>query len=133
MSVNFKIQVTKEIIAQCKEVGVLDDVDIIGNKCPIAVAIMHIFPEVHVSNLFIYPFGRDVERKIILPQIAQNFINLFDSLCTITKTRLLIPAFEFEIEIPDEVIDRISIENDWLDCTNNNTKRTNTKAMVFSG
>jgi hypothetical protein len=132
MPVNFKIQVTKEIIAQCKEVGVLDDVDIIGNKCPIAVAMKGIFPEVHVSNLYFYPFGRDVERKIDLPQIAQNFINLFDSLCTIAKTRLLIPAFEFEIEIPDEVIESISIEKDLVDCTTNNTKMPNTKNLIFN-
>jgi hypothetical protein len=109
MAVNFNIQITKEIITQCKEVGVFDDIDSIGDKCPIAVAIKHIFPEVHVSDHFIYPFGRDIEKKIDLPAVAQHFVNLFDSLRPIPRTRLLIPAFDFDIDIPDEVIEKIDI------------------------
>jgi len=109
MPVTFKIQVTKEIITQCKEVGVLDNADIIGNKCPIAVAVKHIFPEVHVSNYYLFPFGMYAEQKIPLSPVAQNFIKLFDSLSQIPRTRSLIPAFEFEIEIPDTVLEQIDI------------------------
>jgi hypothetical protein len=109
MAVIFKIQVTKEIISQCKEVGALDNRDIIGNKCPIAVAVKHIFPEVHVSNYYLFPFGMRTEQKIPLSLIAQNFIKLFDSLCMIPRTRSIIPAFEFEIEIPDTVLEQIDI------------------------
>ncbi|HLK30890.1 MAG TPA: hypothetical protein VKT28_20100 [Puia sp.] len=111
MPVNFKIQVTKEIIAQCKEVGVLGNADIIGNECPIAVAVKHIFPDVHVTNFYLFPFGMNTENKILLSPIAQNFVNLFDSLSMIPRTRLLIPAFEFEIEMPDSVLEQIKIED----------------------
>ena len=109
MPVNFKIQVTKEIITQCKEVGALNNADIIGNKCPIAIAVKHIFPEVHVTNFYLFPFGMHTENKIPLSPIAQNFIKLFDSLSMIPRTRLIIPAFEFEIEIPDTVLEQIDI------------------------
>jgi len=112
MPVPFKIHVTKQIIAQCKEVGVLDDVDIIGDICPIAVAIKNLFPNVHVSNEHIFPFGMDTKSKIPLPKKAQEFINEFDSLSISTDLRLLIPELEFEIAIPDEVIEKISIAKD---------------------
>ena len=110
MAVAFKIQVTKHIIANCKFCRVLEDAEMVGSNCPIAVSIKHIFPKVHVSNHFIFPFGINGETKIDMPSIAQNFVNLFDSLCAIPKTRLLIPEFEFDIEIPDEVLEGINIE-----------------------
>lgn len=112
MPVPFKIHVTKQIIAQCKEVGVLDDVDIIGDICPIAIAIKDLFPEVHVSNQYIFPLGMNTEAKIPLPKKAQEFINEFDSLSISTDLRLHLPALEFEIQIPDEVIETISIAKD---------------------
>ena len=114
MPVNFKIQVTKEIIRQCKDVGVFDNADIVGNKCPIAVAVKHIFPDVHISNFYLFPFGMHTEIKMPLSPIAQNFIKLFDSLCQIPRTRLIIPAFEFEIEIPDTIVEQVDIRELFL-------------------
>jgi hypothetical protein len=114
MPVIFKIQVTKEIISKCKDVGTLGNGDIVGNKCPIAIAVNHIFPEVHVSNFYLFPFGMHTEQKILLSPIAQNFIKLFDSLSMIPRTRLIIPAFEFKIEIPDSVLEQIDISELFL-------------------
>lgn len=114
MPVSFKIQVTKEIISQCKDVGALNNADIIGNKCPIAVAIKHIFPDVHVSNFYLFPFGMHTEQKILLSPVAQNFIKLFDSLSMIPRTRSIIPAFEFKIDIPDSVLEQIDIRELFL-------------------
>ncbi|MES1218765.1 MAG: hypothetical protein ABUT20_24890 [Bacteroidota bacterium] len=110
MPVNFKIQVTKEIIRHCKDVGVWDDEDNTGNNCPIAVAIKHIFPDVHVSDFYLSPLGLNASTKIHLAPIAQNFIKVFDSLRKIPRTRLLIPAFEFDIEIPDSILEQIDIK-----------------------
>jgi hypothetical protein len=114
MPVSFKIQVTKEIVLQCIDVGTFNNADIIGNKCPIAVAVKHIFPEVHVSNFYLFPFGMLTEQKILLSPIAQNFIKLFDSLSMIPRTRTIIPAFEFKIEIPDSVLEQIDISELFL-------------------
>ncbi|MBS1577906.1 MAG: hypothetical protein JST09_21595 [Bacteroidetes bacterium] len=109
MPVNFKIEVTKEIIAQCIEIGAPGNSDIVGNKCPVAIAVKPIFPEVHVSNFYLFPFGMHTEHKILLSPVARNFVKLFDSLSMIPKTRSIIPAFEFTIEIPDTVLAQIDI------------------------
>ena len=74
-----------------------------------------IFPEVFVAGYHIHPFGSDdnnklAELKIPMPKIAQDFIKVFDSLCTIPRVRLMIPEFEFEISIPDEIISEINID-----------------------
>jgi len=118
----FKIQVTEEIIHQCKDAGVPGEAEVLGNVCPIATTIKDMFPDVYVANEYLFPYGQKSTLKIKLPQIARNFINLFDSLCMMPNVRLKIPAFEFEIEIPEEVIEKVSIENVMADYTNNNTK-----------
>ena len=45
-----------------------------------------------------------------MPKIAQDFVKVFDSLSAIHKLRLLLPEFEFEISIPDEIIAEINID-----------------------
>ena len=62
-----------------------------------------------------HPFGIDDnhrwnEFEIALPKIAQDFIKVFDSLCKIPNQRMLLPEFEFEISIPDEIISEINID-----------------------
>jgi len=114
MPVNFTIQVTKEIIDQCKNIGVASDRNITGRICPIAVAVKHLFLGVYVSDYFIYPFGNESEEnpnlKIPLPKIAYDFVRVFDSYSLIPRLRKIIPAFEFDIEISDEMIDKIDIQ-----------------------
>ena len=114
MPVPFKIAITKEIISRCKNCGTGNETDRIENNCAIAVALADIFPKVHVTNFCIFPFGidGDIEKdiKIPLPPIAQQFIKLFDGFRFAPKLRLLLPEFEFVVDIPDEVIEQINID-----------------------
>ncbi len=111
MPTQFKIAITKEIIAQSKNCGTgNDDARLIENNCAIAVALADIFPSVYVTNLFIFPFGIYSELKMPMPVIAQQFINLFDGFRLMPGLRILLPAFEFTIDIPDEVVEQINIE-----------------------
>jgi len=108
----FKIAITKDIIAHCKNCGT-GEVHLIENNCAIAFALAAMFPLVYVTNDYIFPFGIDGDKekdiKIPLPPIAQQFIKLFDGFRLTPKLRLLLPAFEFIIDIPDEVIEQINI------------------------
>jgi len=114
MSIQFKIKITKEIINQSKNCGAESDIHEMGRNCAIAVALQDIFPEVYVTNFFIFPFGIDntesTDLKIALPPIAQQFIKLFDGFRVIPNLRLLLPEFQFTIDIPAEVINAINID-----------------------
>lgn len=115
MPVPFSIVITKEIIAQCKNCGTGNEADRVENNCAIAFALANIFPKVHVTNHSVYPFGlegdKEKEIKIPLPPIAQQFIKLFDGFRLTPKLRLLLPEFEFTIDIPDEAIEQIPIDD----------------------
>ena len=107
------IKITKEILELTKQCGE-EEIEIIGENCAIALALKDIFPKVNVTGDYIHPFGIDDndrwnEFKIALPKIAQDFIKNFDSLCKIPNQRILLPEFEFEISIPDEIISDINI------------------------
>ena len=110
MPIPFNIVITKEIITQCKNCGTGNDIRRVENNCAIAIALADIFPSVYVTNLFIFPFGIDRELKIPIPTIAQQFINLFDGFRLMPGLRLMLPAFEFIIDIPDEVVEHINID-----------------------
>lgn len=114
MPFQFKISVTKEKIEKCKNCGNENDEHEIGRDCAIALALIDIFPDAYVTNYYIYPFGIGYEKeetlKIPLPLITQQFIKLFDSFSTVPQLRLLLPEFEFTIEVHDEVIEHINID-----------------------
>mgnify|MGYP003561849896 FL=1 len=114
MPVPFKIVVTKEILAHCKNCGTGNEAHRVENNCAVAFALANIFPKVYVTNRCIFPFGidggKEKEIKIPLPLIAQQFVKLFDGFRLTPKLRLLLPAFEFIIEIPDEAIEPINID-----------------------
>ena len=120
MPTQFKITISKEIIAQCKNCGTDNDARLVENNCAIAIALADIFPAVYVTNLFIFPWGIDRELKIPIPTIAQQFINLFDGFRLMPGLRLMLPAFEFTIDIPDEVVEQINIEEVKVLIENNN-------------
>ena len=113
MPTQFRIAITKEIIANCKNCGAGDETRI-ENNCAIAFALADIFPKVYVTNFCIFPFGIDGDKeknlKIPIPPIAQQFIKLFDGFRFTPKLRLLLPEFEFIIDIPDKVIEQINID-----------------------
>ena len=114
MPLQFKIKITRDIIEQCKNCGAGNDQFEIGRNCAIALALKDILPDVYVMNDFIFPFGMDDKKrkdvKILLPVIAQQFIKLFDGFYLMPNLRLLLPEFEFAIDVPDEVIDEINID-----------------------
>ena len=114
MPSQLKISVTKEIIEKCKNCGNGNKDHEIGRNCAVAFALIDIFPNVYVTNYFIFPFGIEYEKeealKIPLPIIAQQFIKLFDGFRLTPRLRLILPEFEFTIEIPDEFIEQINID-----------------------
>ena len=113
MSVQFNISITKDILKQSKNCSSKAPEN--GNHCAIAIALKDIFPDVFVSAHCIYPFGNISEAAgricIPLPVVARQFIKLFDGFYLTPSLRLLLPEFDFTIEIPDEVIDRINIDD----------------------
>lgn len=113
--IQFKIAITKEILAQCKNCGTGNDAGRIENNCAIAIALADIFPKVYVTDLYIFPFGIEGDNKkdinIPIPGIAQQFIKLFDGFRFTPRLRLMLPEFDFMIDIPDEVIEQINIDD----------------------
>ena len=114
MPTALKIVITKAIIEHSKYCGTAGGAADIGNNCAIAMTLVDIFPDVHVTDYHIFPFGTEAgkprELFIPLPVIAQQFIKLFDGFCLTPRLRLLLPEFEFTVDIPDEVIDQINID-----------------------
>lgn len=113
-SLQLKITITKEIIKRSKNCGNENEECEIGNNCAIALALKDIFPNVYVTNYYVHPFGLMYEKeqslKIPLPALAQQFIKLFDGFRLTPRLRLILPEFEFTIDIPDEVIGQINID-----------------------
>ena len=114
MPVQYKIRITKEIIEHCKNCGVENSRRDIGRNCAVAFALKDIFPDVYVTDCYIFPFGIDSEKgkniKTMLPVIAQQFIKLFDGFYLMPNLRPSLPEFEFTIDIPAEVLDHINID-----------------------
>lgn len=102
MPVKLKIKVTKEILERSK----MCEMDkLIYENCAIACAIKDIFPLSKVWKTYIeLPF----DIRIHLPQEAIIFISAFDMFAPCM--RLTMQPIEFEIEIPDTVIEKINIE-----------------------
>jgi hypothetical protein len=114
--VTFKIKITKEILRLSKECGTHGSRETIGKNCAIAVSLKDLFPNVHVAEDEIYPFGIEhpdhpYKISIPMPKIARDFVQVFDSLSAMPKQRLLLPEFEFEIPIPEEIISQINIDS----------------------
>jgi hypothetical protein len=107
-----KIKVTKEILERSKRCGIKKygvPKKEVGESCAIALAVRDIFPMAHVTRWNICSEGIDVLKSYIkLPTEATHFIDLFDTAGE--EMRTSIPEFEFEISIPDEVIEEINID-----------------------
>lgn len=125
-----KIRVTKEILDRSKMCNTDINVGMESNQkcegfaganCAIALAVRDIFPNAWVDIFCIIPFaagntGLDIFRSISypkpdnyirLPQIASDFISRFDK--AEPQERVQMPEMEFEVEIPDEVIEQVNI------------------------
>lgn len=115
----FKINVTKEVLersANCSSKR-------LGLNCAIAIAINDLFPASWVTREKIL-FADSLESienymenpkhlyfeiaDTKLPIIATSFIDIFDN--CYPQDRLLMEPFSFEIDVPDVIIDKISID-----------------------
>ena len=96
-----KIHITKEILAKsmnCRGQA--------STNCAFAVALREIFPEVSVG--YEYVFFEDGNTMSITNSMY-CFIRKFDDLVDTPIERLNLPEQSFEIEVPDEVIERIGL------------------------
>lgn len=136
MSVKMKIKVTKGILFESRmcslkidkrdgKIKHLSDIDLddlsvedqqfeVIRHCAIAVAIRELFPFGAIGSQSIMPFyydrkvGASSAYDIRLPGEAVNFIHQFDRLITVEE-RLAMPELEFEVNIPDCVIDKLEL------------------------
>ncbi len=115
MPLSVKIHITKDVISRSLHCDANNDFHSMGKNCAIAIALREIFPEAHVTCFFIFPFGMDnnetKDLKIALPLVAQQFVKLFDGFHLVPNLRLLLPEFEFDIEVADKIIDNINIDD----------------------
>ena len=114
MPLLYKITISKDVLKQSQYCGTDKMCGPVENNCAIALAVRDLFPLAYVNADHIYPFGFEKENKeqlkIALPEVAKQFIKLFDGFVLTTRLRLLLPEFDFMIEIPDEVVERINID-----------------------
>jgi hypothetical protein len=98
------VSITKDIIARSYRCGTENEIDIIGNHCPIALALLERFPDVFVSGTHIHPFGDESDLAFPLPDEAVEFIRRFDSLAETPEERMGLPELTFEVLLEEEVV-----------------------------
>lgn len=108
-----KIKVTKEILERSKMCGEEPEhmrTGYVESNCAIALAVRELLPTCFVmSNEIREQFFKSFDNwRIPLPHEAIHFIDLFDTLPS--QERVEMPEIEFEVEIPQELINSISIE-----------------------
>lgn len=111
--VKLKIKVTKDILQRSMMCGTgITTIDQLGisSNCAIALAIRDIFPgaTVGVDKVCFGVHGGYISS--ILPEIAKGFIADFDRKKRKPHRRLLMDEIEFEIEVPDVVVQAIDIQ-----------------------
>lgn len=119
MSVKLKIKVTKEILEQSMYCGLSYEVVSTPENCAVALAVRDIFPKAWVmfeereeenKIAVINAFGIQCEDTIVLPGFVKEYIDQFDYLKREPEKRIHLPELEFEIEIPEDIIEQINIE-----------------------
>ena len=106
-----KIKVTKEILKKSMWCGTEKCQQWTTQSCAIALAVRDIFPNAHVGGTYIAITHFDKISIINLPYKATRFIKTFDFLKNLPKMRLQLPEFDFEIEIPEGLINEINIDD----------------------
>ena len=103
-----KIRVTKDILERSKMCGQKGYGISYSRGCAVALAVTDIFPNCSVGSEHISVFTDYEIIRIELPKEAAIFVCMFDG--TSQNNRPLMKEIEFEISIPDEVIEKINIE-----------------------
>jgi hypothetical protein len=122
MELKLKIKITKEILTKSSLCGKTPEYFVkfkrkmIGDNCAIALAVKEIFPDAYVNGYTISPFGRVTAANysktkvfIMLPEVAKQFVSRFDQAST--EHRCSMSPFEFEVTIPEAVLDVITIDD----------------------
>jgi len=91
------ISVTREILARSYRCGTENEMDMIGNHCPIATALRERYPNVYVSGTHIHLLGNEGDADFALPKEAINFIHRFDGLADTPEERMGLPELTFEV------------------------------------
>lgn len=105
-----QITVTKEILHKSMFCGVSENGGDISQNCAVALAVRDIFPDASIERLVIQPFKQWSKNHLItLPRTATAFIIEFDELDRIPEKRMDMPELTFEVEIPEAVIERLSL------------------------
>lgn len=102
-----EININKDVLRRSMWCGVGSGYE--WKNCAVSIAIRDLMPLAEVFEHYIEPF-RCCKIKIPVPSFVSEFIEQFDSLKDTPESRLLLPEFSFEIDVPDEVIERIGIE-----------------------
>lgn len=107
-----KIKITKQILKDSMMCGTIDSRkagNSISKSCAVALAVREVFPNAIVGPSTIRPVST-IFTEIKLPKDATDYILLFDSLTSRPEARLALPEFEFEIRIPEVVINQINLD-----------------------
>jgi len=104
------IKVTKEILQRSMMCGVHDSN--VSANCAFSLAMRDLFPKAHceVSFTGIDGYGFNSKYQIQHTSEMTDFILKFDSLNKHPECRLLLCPQDFEVEIPDKVIEYIGID-----------------------
>lgn len=113
MSTKLKIKVTKDILEKSKNCGVSSACNVPAN-CAISLAMRDLFPHARVYGggqiAFMGEKIYNINYNSVLPTKAFEFMRHFDQLVDYPQMRPNLLELEFEVEIPDSVIEQINIE-----------------------
>lgn len=103
------IKITKDVLRRsmmCKALHAAT-----SSNCAIALAVRDLLPNMHIGFTHIHNSSDLCNGTAIieLPLVAQLFITKFDSLADYPEERLTLPEFSFELKLPADVIESISI------------------------
>lgn len=105
-----RIHVTKEILRKSMMCGTISSSKN-SSSCAIALAVRDIFPKADIQHYYMEFDNSDPEGLVTdLPREAQDFINEFDCLFRTPHERLNLPELSFDIDVPNEVIERIGLD-----------------------
>lgn len=109
------IKITKDVLEESKYcpgliAGAFTPASIIQTNCAVAKAIRRLLPDARVTSDLLYPLGEsDPITCIELPNEAKKFIKSFDSLNAANRVKM--NPIQFEIVLPNTVIDQIGISS----------------------
>lgn len=100
-----KLKITKEILEKSSLCGAANGGGLLTENCAFAIAFRDIIPNTIVTKCVTYFQSKhnNTIGAVVHSNKQERFIDLFD--LSEPVNRLLIPEQEFEVEIPDEVIE----------------------------